>query len=156
MGQHAGISTKISDMPSSKGRPHRLNDPEFAKSVAELWIRGVTYGEMAETLDCHKDSIRTWVKDPRVLAHARTLARERTLRITRSLDGEIDRRLANVEDWALDEILKVRKEYLDRPLKVGDNAEADTASTMNEVSEAMDQDPDLAAALMELVTKKKE
>jgi orotate phosphoribosyltransferase-like protein len=137
------------------GRPNRLNDPDFAKNLAELWIRGVTYKVMAEELDCHADSIRTWVKDPRVIAHARKLAQERTMRITRSIDGEMDRRLANISDWALDEILKVRKEYLDRPLKVVDGVETDVAMTTNEISEAMDDDPDFAEQLLALVDSAK-
>ena len=137
------------------GRPNRLNDPEFAKSLAEMWIRGLTYQVIADELDCHKDSIRTWVKDPRVIAHARRLAQERTLRITRSIDGEMERRLADIDQWALDEILKVRKEYLDRPLKVVDGVETDVAMTTNEISEAMDDDPDFAEALLALVSKNK-
>lgn len=137
------------------GRPGRLDDPEFAKQVADLFVSGMAREEMAQELDCAKDTIRVWVRDPRVQAHARRLSVERVQRISRKIDSEIEARLAGIDDWALDEILKVRKEYLDRPLKISDGEMMDTGKTTNELAEAMDQSPDFAEQLLALVESNK-
>lgn len=132
-------------------RQNRLDDVEFAKLVAELWVRGVGRDEMAAELDCHKDTISGWVRDPRVRAHVRTQARERVDRISRKIDGEMERRLAFIEDWDTEVVLKVRKEYLDRPLKLAEDGGASEAGATNELAEAMDSNPELASDLLKLL-----
>jgi transposase len=133
------------------GRKSRLSDPDFAKAVAEAYVSGMNRDEMAEHLECHKDSIAVWIKDPRVTAHASRFTLERIQRITRRIDSEVEGRLAHVSNWKLEDLLKVRKEYLERSLKVAEASAAGTAETTEELAEAMDQSPDLAAALRQLV-----
>lgn len=137
------------------GRRSRLVDSDYAKAIAEGYVAGTPMGELAEELGIPESTLRIYIKDPRVQAHARTIAIERVQRITRKIDGEIEARLAHISDWALDEILKVRKEYLDRPLKVGAGEDVDLSKATNELSEAMDQSPELARQLMELVSGNK-
>lgn len=133
------------------GQYSKINDPEFAKSVAELEAAGVSRSEMAETFDCTKRTIGTWVKDPRVQLHTRRISLERVTKIVRKVDGEIEARLAHIEDWETDMILKVRKEYLDRPLKAAAGEDIDASKVVNELSEAMDQSPDFAQQLRDLM-----
>lgn len=132
------------------GRPSRLKDPEFCKLVAELYIRGVNKDEMAEEFDCDPQTISRWVRDPRVQAHATRMTAERINRITRRIDSEMEARLAGAKNWKIDELIKVRTEYLKHSIKAtGGNV--NTADTTAELSEAMDQSPDLAAALQALI-----
>lgn len=134
------------------GRNSRLDNSDFAKLVAEHYVAGTAYDEMSEELSCHKDTIRVWIKDPRVQAHARQISAERSLRISRKIDGEIEKRLADISDWDLKDIVMIRKEYLDRPLKVGAGDEADLGRVNNELAEAMDSNPEFAKKLMEMAS----
>lgn len=136
------------------GKVSRLDNPEFAKSVAEAYIKGMARPEMAELFEVHKDTITVWTQDPRVQAHAGRLALERVNRITRKIDGEMEARMAHVSDWEIDELLKVRKEYLDRALKI-DLGAGHTADTTNELLEAMDESPEFAKRLLELANSRK-
>lgn len=134
------------------GRNSRLKNADFCKSIAEAYITGMSRAEMAEHFDAHKDTITVWCSDPRVQAHAGRLALERINRITRKIDGEMEARLAKVDGWDIEQLLKVRKEYLERAMKVGvDLGGASTGDVSNELSEAMDRDPNLAEALRKLV-----
>jgi hypothetical protein len=105
--------------------------------------------DMAIELDCHRDSITNWVGDPRVQAHAGRMTLERINRITRKIDAEMEGRMAHVGNWRIDELLKVRKEYLERTMKLAGGG--NTAETTNELAEAMDQSPELAEQLRQLV-----
>lgn len=134
------------------GRISQLNDPEFAQQVAELYAAGTSKKEMAETLGCYPDTIPRWVRDPRVQAYVTRITQERVNRITRRVDSEMEARLAHVSGWDLQDLLKVRKEYLERALKAGD-AGTNVAATTDELSEAMDADPELAEQLRKLVEK---
>lgn len=129
-----------------------LNDPEFAKLVAELYVAGASREEMADAFKVTKRTISTWSRDPRVQAHARTMSVERVQRITRKIDGEIEARLATVEDWDTELILKVRKEYLERALKVAAGENIDSGKITDELAEAMDENPDFAEQLRKLIT----
>lgn len=134
------------------GRISKLADPEFARQVAEVYISGMSKPEMAEEFDVNTDTIRRWVADPRVQAHAGRSALERINRITRRIDASIEARLVHIDKWDIEQVLKVRKEYLERSMKVGVDLSGDAkGATVNELAEAMDQDPDLAEALRKLV-----
>lgn len=132
------------------GRISRLDDSDFAKSVAELYVRGVSHPEMAEELGCSKDTIRVWIKDPRVQAHARRISIERVNRITRKIDGEMEARVELAGDLDIKDLLSIRKEYLDRPLKIGAGEESDLGKVNNELAEAMDDDPAFAQRLFDM------
>lgn len=137
------------------GRKSRLADPNFAKAVAELYISGMSRKEMAEELNCIPETVGIWCQDPRVQAHAGRLALERVNRITRKIDSEMEARMQHINQWSLDEVLKVRKEYIERAIKVGvDLSDAAKGDTVNEISEAMDQSPEFAEQLRELLSGK--
>ena len=136
---------------SSAGRPSRLNDPEFCKLVAEAYISGMGRTEMAAEFDVSNPTVSTWVKDPRVVAHASRLTAERIHRITRRIDTEIENRLQKVGDIDVDLLLKIRKEFVTTAMRETTHGKgASTAETTNELLEAMDQSPDFAEQLLEL------
>lgn len=135
------------------GRKSRLNDADFCKAIAEAYVSGMSREDMADELDCHRDTIPKWVSDPRVQAEASKLTLERINRISRRVDSVIEGRMARAEQMTVKELLEIRKEYLSRSMKLNSEGAA-TAETTNELAEAMDQNPDLAAALRALVGDK--
>lgn len=136
-------------------RTSKLTNPEIAKAVAEAYIEGISRDEMGEMFGVHKDTITAWCRDPRVQAPAARMAQDRVTRITRRIDSEIEGRLAHVGKMDLDQLLKVRKEYLDRALKIDLGAATNHAETVNDAIQAMEENPDLAAELTELLHGKK-
>jgi hypothetical protein len=133
------------------GRPSRLLNAEFCIAVAEAYVSGMDKDAMAEALNCHRDTVRFWVKDPRVQAHIVRLTRERVARITRKIDSEMEARMAHTSSMKIEDLLKIRKEYLSRTHSGDDAGSSATSETINELSEAMDSDPKLAEALRALV-----
>lgn len=134
-------------------RTSKLANPEFAKAVAEAYIDGMSRTEMAEIFGAHKDTITDWTRDPRVQAHAARMAQERVLRITRRIDAEIENRLDNIGDMDEELLIKLRKEFLDRSLKVDLNNAKDDAGTMADAIDALENNPELAAQLKDWATK---
>lgn len=140
----------------NRGRPSKLNDPEFCKLVAEAYINGLSRPEMAAEFDVEPRTITVWVRDPRVGAHSTRLTAERINRITRRIDSEIENRLMHVKKVDTELLLKIRKEFVSTAMRqTASGANAGTAETTNELLEAMDQDPTFAEALLELANKGK-
>lgn len=133
------------------GRRSKLQNPEIVKTFAEAWITGASRKELSKLFGISVDTVTNWTQDPRVQANAARFAQERVNRITRKLDGEIEGRLDNVKDWDTELILKVRKEYLDRALKVDIGGNINTAEATNELLNAMDEDPEFAMKLREML-----
>lgn len=128
-----------------------ITDPEIAKAVAEAWVNGASSKEIAEQFDVTHRTVQTWVKDPRVAAHARAIAIERMLRITRRVDSQIEARLAGAADMDTDLLLKIRKEYLERGVKVIQGEDKDAGDATIELAEALDNDPDFDQKLRKLM-----
>lgn len=135
-------------------RISKLANPEFAKAVAEAYINGMSRAEMSEIFGSHKDTISDWCRDPRVQAHAARFAQERVLRITRKIDNEIESRVEDADDMETELLLKIRKEFLDRSLKIDLNSAKDDAGTMSDALDALEDNPELASQLKEWATKK--
>lgn len=133
-------------------RISKLANPEFAKAVAEAYINGLGREEMADIFGVHKDTITDWTRDPRVQGHAARMAQERVTRITRKIDKVIEGRLQESEDLDTELLLKIRKEFLDRSLKVDLSKANETAETINEAATLLESDPKLAEAFKELMT----
>lgn len=131
------------------GRKSKLADPEFLENFSSLYASGMSHTDIAAELGVHPSSITNWVKDPRAVVVIGNLIKERVNRITRKIDASIEARLADAEEWDLDDLVKVRREMI-RSMPDG-KIVSDTASAASEISEAMDQSPDLAKALQELV-----
>lgn len=139
-------------------RISRLANPEFARAVAEAYAAGASRQEMADEFGAHVDTITDWTRDPRVQGHAAKFAQERANRITRRLDSEIERRIENVDDedkFPMELLLKVRKELLDRALKIELGGGANQPETINEIVGNLEEDPELARQLQEWASGKR-
>jgi hypothetical protein len=132
-------------------RISKLANPDFAKAVAEAYVNGMSREEMADEFACHKDTITIWTRDPRVQAHVSRLAQERVNRITRKIDKEIEGRLQDAEEMDTEVLLKIRKEFLGNVIKPIEGAGADRAETVSETIKAVEESPDLADALQQLL-----
>lgn len=131
----------------------RLSNPEFSRAVAKAYVNGQSREDMADIFGVHKQTITDWIRDPRVQAHAIKIAQERVTRIVRKIDASIESRLESVEKIPTMELMKVRREYLERTLKVDVNGGGKgRAETMNETMNALESDPALATALLHALT----
>lgn len=134
------------------GRVSRLNDTNFAKEVAALYVEGKTRREMADHFNVHVDTITDWTQDIRVKAHAAKMSQERVNRITRRIDATIEGRLQEADKLDTETLLKIRKEFRDQVVKMDvGNADknADTIKDTMELMEALGLDKILAAAAPE-------
>jgi transposase len=134
----------------------KLANPDFARAVAEAYAKGMSTEDMADLFNVHKDTIRSWNRDPRVQAIAGKLTYERVLRITRKLDSrmeEIIEDLVEQDEPDPELILKIRKEYLSRSgtTETPGYTPEQTESTVK----ALEENPGLADALKELLKAEK-
>ncbi len=107
-----------------KGRPTRIDDPEFAEQVAEAYICGASRLEMADVFGVCKDTVTNWIHDPRVKAYTSKLAEERVARLTRKVDSEIEARLTSDKIKTIDDdtLLRFRKELLEKAVRINVNS----------------------------------
>lgn len=110
---------------------------------------------MAEEFGVSTQTITTWLRDPRVTGPAAALTHERILRITRKIDNEIEDRLSTVEDMDTELVLKIRKEYLSKAIVDTSKAQNNTAQTTTDVQGALEENPEFAKAVAELMNGKK-
>lgn len=136
-------------------RTSRLENADYAKTVAEAYNNGMSHNDMADEFGVTPHTIGSWVRDPRVQAHAARFAQERINRITRKIDSEIEERLDEVKDMDIEVMLKVRKEFLDRAMKVDIGKAGQTPETINEVVGTLEENPDLARELKEMLANRR-
>lgn len=134
-------------------RRSRLSDPNFAKAVAEAYIDGCTRQEMADLFGVSKDTITAWTRDTRVQAFSARMVQDRVTRITRKIDSVIEGRLQEAKDLDTETLLKIRKEYLDRSLKVDLKGGKDDPNTIEGAADLLESNPDFAAGLIALLEK---
>lgn len=135
-------------------RTSKLDNADFAKTVAEAYTAGMSRTDMAEEFGVNVATISVWNRDPRVQAHAARFAQERVNRITRRIDSEIESRLQEAKIMDTEVLLKIRKEFLDRALKIDLN-KADTPETINEVIGTLEENPELARDLKEMLAARR-
>jgi hypothetical protein len=100
------------------GRPHPLNDPEFAKLVAQAFVDGNNRRVIADMFGVKDlDTITKWRRDPRVKVYANKLMEDRVLEVTRKVDAKIANILAN-QDLSVKDLLAIRKEFLGGALRM--------------------------------------
>lgn len=132
------------------GRPNPLADAEFAKAVAEAFVSGQSRQEMCDLFGVKdRDTITRWRRDPRVKVHAFKLIEDRVLQVTRRVDAVIAERLENATELSIDELIKIRKEFLGGALRA-QTEKADEA-TITEAMEAIESNPEFAEELQKLL-----
>lgn len=134
------------------GRTSKIANPEFARSVAEAYATGMSRDEMADLFGCHVDTITNWVNNPIVQAHVSKFITERTQRISRKLDSEIDRRLIDLDDenkYPMELVLKMRRELLERVSKFDHGNSKNEAQNLSDAITSLEENPELAKALQD-------
>lgn len=135
----------------SSGRPSALNDPEFAKAVAQAFVDGNSRRTMCTMFGLKDpDTITTWRRDPRVKVHAFRLMEDRVLEVTRKVDAKIANILQN-EDLSVKDLLAIRKEFLGGALRV--QTENADDSTIGEAQDWLENSPDAVEKLNALFAK---
>jgi hypothetical protein len=132
-------------------RPNPLANPDFAKSVAECFVDGLSRKEMAELFGVKDlDTITRWRRDPRVKAIALRLLEDRVLQVTRKVDAVIAQRLETANEMTTKELLEIRKEFLGGALR--QQTEKADDETINETMTWLDENPEAAAQLAAIMS----
>lgn len=93
-------------------RPSYMNEEAHRKVVAEMHANGETRAVIAEQYDVHVDTVGSWLRNPEVKALVDKILRDRTTRVLRKVDTRIEGVLQHIEKLTLDDLLKIRKEFL--------------------------------------------
>lgn len=141
--------------PRSKpGRPSQIEDPEFAKMVAELFAAGLSRQAMIDELESNgvvvkdKDTISRWRKDARVKVHIQQITADRTIQISRKIDSIIEGRLSQAEKLDIRDLIAIRKEY--GGASVARTDVADDSVTAGAIKR-MEEDPEYAIRLQKFI-----
>jgi len=129
----------------------KISDPVFAKLVAEAYIDGCSRKEMGKMFGVCADTVGVWTKDVRVQTHAARMAQERVTRITRKIDTTMEGRLQDCHQMDTEVLLKIRKEYLDRALKIDLGSGKDNPDTVRDAVNLLEENPNFAAGLSQLL-----
>jgi hypothetical protein len=134
-------------------RPSTLDQVDGLRDfVAEMWMNGLTNEEVAEKVHEQfaeieerpaKRTIQNWRQDEEVKAKVHAITRERIARVVRKTDTAIETKLENVDELTVDEVLKIRKEFLPERDALTDE-KADAGKTAEELFGAMEEDPEFA------------
>lgn len=124
--------------------------------VAELWAEGYTNKALAEAIFAEfpeveavpvKSTIINWRKDDVVTNKINALMRERVGRIVRKLDAIISLKIENADELTVDEVIKIRKEFLPERNAFTDEKQ-DAAAIDEDLFGLMESDPEFADRLM--------
>lgn len=139
---------------AGRGRPSKLDEPEYVELFAQAVAEGFTAAELASIFMIGARTVRTHRNDPRVRAAALKFIEERVLRITRKVDSQIEQRLQNVAELDTVTLLKIRKEFLGGVFRSQTQGGKDDPDTINAAQAQLEDDPELAAKLMDLIQSK--
>ena len=90
------------------GRPSGLDQDDTREELAKLLVRGLSGPEIGEIMGRHKDTINVWRHDAAVQEMVAKLRRERVNKFVSQIDSELEKRLENIEDLSVQELLKIR------------------------------------------------
>lgn len=128
-------------------RPHPLNDPDFAKLVAQSFANGLSRAEMCEEFSVKDpDTISRWRRDPRVKRYIFKIMEDRVIAITRRIDSKIEA-ILQYQDLDVKDLLAIRKEFLGGALRA--QSEKADEQTIGEAQDWADENPDLLQELLD-------
>lgn len=131
----------------------RIDDPGYAEALAELAAAGLSHEEIAVGLadGTHKDTVRRWLRHPKVQAHLSRLREERVNRVTRKIDQVIEGRLSDpnaLRSMDMKDLVALRRELLGPAAqRVVVSRGADEAEATAELMGLLARNPELAQAL---------
>ena len=124
--------------------------------IAELWVEGLTNKAIPETVHSEYaeiedvpviNTIINWRKDEVVENKIHALMRERIGRVVRKTDAAIAKKLEDVDDLTVDEVLKIRKEFVPERDALTD-VKQDASQIDEDLFGLMEDDPEFAEKLM--------
>lgn len=100
---------------TKRGRPTLLDkQPGLIELVAELYASGMKQGDILDNLPISDpQTLRNWLKDERVLVLVEEILRDKSIRIRRKIDGELEARVADpkrLRQMPPETLLKIRSE----------------------------------------------
>ena len=147
----ASTVPNVENSNMGRGRPSRLNDPDFLQEVAECFAAGMTREAMCDVLGVGSTAtITIWRRDGRVKEAVRKILQDRVQRVTSKVDAEISARLADPSSLTIKDLLDIRKEFLGGQMRDATN-EVDE-ETVNQAAEFFEQNPDAAEQLAALLS----
>lgn len=137
-----------------RGRPSKLDDPDYVKYVAAMFVEGQNREQMSEACGVSVSTITLWRRDTRVKAQAKKLIEERLSRVVNRLDAVLEHRvMQKADDLTVDELIKIRRELFGG--KFRQEIEGNDEGTVSEAMNAIEEDPELVEKFQELLRKGK-
>lgn len=131
------------------GRPSPMHEEANRERVAVMYAAGATRAEIAEEFGgVDKSTVSAWLHREDVKALVDRKIRERTNRILRQTDSRIESALQDAENMSLEELLKVRKEFLPDRKEIKLTVNEDEA--LAELWKAAAEDPEAAQRILGL------
>lgn len=131
-------------------RPSAMDDEANRQRVADLHANGAVRKVIAEEFDVQPNTVSAWLQREDIKALVDRVLRDRTHRILRSVDTRIETMLQNINKLSLEELLKVRKEFLPDRKEIKLNVSKEDA--LSELWERVAEDPEAAQAILGLDT----
>lgn len=120
-----------------------------------MYAEGMVRKDLAKHFDVHMDTISTWAQRDDVRAMVARIVTDRTNRVLRRVDSRIEGILgAKADDLSLEELLKIRKEFL--PDRRDINVNVNKEGALEELWERVADNPEAAAALLGLDDEQEE
>jgi hypothetical protein len=136
---------------AGRGRPSKLDDPEYIVLFAQALAEGLTIPELADLFIIGQRTAREHKNNPLVRAAALKYIEERVIRITRKVDSQIEQRLQNVAVLDTATLLKIRKEFLGGVMRLQTQGGKDDPDTISAAQSQLEDNPELVAKLLDLV-----
>jgi hypothetical protein len=131
-----------------------LDNPQQLRWFAECVAIGLSAREIAPILAISRKSAERYRNDPRVKVEAIKLIEDRVVRVTSRVDTLIAQRLdTEADDMSVETLLKVRKEFLQGPLRAAAQGNDPGADVINDAIESIEDNPDFAAELQALLER---
>jgi transposase len=123
-----------------------MHDEANRARVAELHADGNPRAVIAEEFEVHVETVSSWLQREDIKAEVDKILRDRTHRILRKVDTQIETLLARIEKLTLKELLDIRKEFLPDRKEISLNV--NKTSVLEELWAAAAENPEAAAALL--------
>jgi len=118
-----------------------LDEPGVPEELAELLAAGASRKACAEHFGKHKDTIRSWAADPRVVELTRKIRQTRVDEIVQKVDAALHARLQHADKLSVRDLIQIRDTFEGESNATG---KRDDQSAAEELWDKMADDPAFA------------